>query len=271
MNFKEYYLLREAQSIYYHYTYALHDILTSDCFELSNALTKPAEARLLPKGFHKPYYLSMSRNPSGSYKGDQLLVLDGDRLSQKYQIIPTNYSNCSRAGTESEMEDRLWSREPIIPNAREYIKEIHLFVPKERLYDKKEPLIPSLLQYLKIPFYIYTNRKDLFLMNKKKALEISDFENLGTEFRFHGRDDFYLSLIEFLETGKASKHFPFKRLKGHKNDFVNSLSADLRNMASEKGVLFRELNRRLVDDMKKSGEKDLSEYLKKKYEELYGK
>lgn len=270
MNFKEYYLLREAQSIYYHYTYALHDILMSDSFELSNAFVKPAEARLSPKGFNKPYYLSMSRNPSGSYKGDQLLVLDGDRLSQKYQIVPTNYWG-SRSGMGGEMEDRLWSSEPTIPNAREYIKEIHLYVPKERLYDKNEPLIPSVLQYTKIPFYIYNDRKDLFLMNKKNAVEISDFEKLGTKFRFRGRDDYYLSLIEFLETGKASKHFPFERLRGYKRDFVNSLSADLHNMASEKGVLFRELNRRLVDNMKKSGEKDLSEYLKKKYEELYGK
>jgi len=270
MNFKEYYLLREAQSIYYHYTYALHDILMSDSFELGNAFLKSAEASLSPKGFSKPYYLSMTRNPSGSYKGNQLLVLDGDKLSQKYQIVPTNYWG-SRSGMGSEMEDRLWSREPTISNAREYIKEIHLYVPEERLYDKNEPLIPSVLQYTKIPFYIYTDRKDLFLMNKKKALEISDFENLGTKFRFRGRDDYYLSLIEFLETGKASKHFPFERLRGYKRDFVNSLGADLHNMASEKGVLFRELNRRLVNVMKKSGETDLIQFLKKKYDELYSR
>jgi len=268
MNFKEYFLLREAQSIYYHYTNSLHDILMSDSFELSNAFVKAAEARLLPKGFFKPFYLSMTRNPSGSYKGNQLLVLDGDKLSQRYQIIPTNYWG-SRSGMGAEMEDRLWSKEPFISNARQYIKEIHLYVPEERLYDKNEPMIPSVLQYSKIPFYIYTNRKDLFLMNKKNALQINDFDKLGTKFRFRGRDEYYLSLIEFLESGKVSKHFPFERLRGYKNDFVNSIGADLHNMASEKGVLYRELNRRLVDDMKKSGEKDLSEYLKKKYEELY--
>ena len=271
MNFKEYFLLREAQSIYYHYTGSLHDILMSDSFELSNAFLKSSESKLLPKGFDKPYYLSMSRNPSGSYKASQLLVLDGDRLSQRYQIIPTNYWDKRSNNGSSEMEDRLWSKEPFIENARSYIKEIHLYIPEERLYDKDNPIIPSVLEYSKIPFYIYTNRKDLFLMNKKKALEIKNFEDLGTKFRLRGRDEYYLALLEFLETGKASKHFPFGRLRSYKNDFINSIGADLHNMASEKGVLYRELNRRLNLLIKKSGETDLREFLKKRHEELYGK
>lgn len=265
MNFKEYYLLREAQSIYYHYTYALSDILSSNVFELSNALLKPAEARFLPKGFDKPYYLSMSRNPSGSYKGNQLLVLDGDRLSQKYQIVPTNYWG-TRVGPRSEMEDRLWSKEPIIPNAKSYIKEIHLHVPKEKLYDKINPEIPASLEYAGIPFYIYIDRKDLFLMNKKKALQIEEFDELASKFKYRGREEIYLDLIKFLETGKASQN-----TRGYlfsKGDFVFGIGSELQNMASERGVLFRELNRRLHQLMKNSGETDLEKFLRKRYEEI---
>jgi hypothetical protein len=264
MNFKEYYLLREAQSIYYHYTYALDDILMSDSFELSNALLKPAESRLLPKGFKKTYYLSMSRNPSGSYKGNQLLVLDGDRLSQKYQIIPTNYWG-SRSGMGGEMEDRLWSKEPFIPKAKSYIKEIHLYIPEDKIRDKSDPYIPAILEYIKIPFYIYTNRKDLFLMNKNKALDIENFDELSTKFKYRGKEEYYLNLIQFLESGKTSENIrPFG-----KSDFIHGISADLHNMASEKGIIYRELNRRLVDLMKKSGETDVIEFLKKRYNEIY--
>lgn len=269
MNFKEYYLLREAQSIYYHYTFKLSDILESNVFELSNALLNSGENRFLRDFSFGPYYLSLARNPTSSYKADSILVLDGDLLSQKYKITPLNYWN-SRT-SDSEMEDRLWSKNVVIPNALKYIKEIHLYMSENHLLSRENPKIPNILKYLEKPIYIYSNRKDLYLLNKKKSLNNVDYSkedweslnfkdyNFRNETRSEERD---LELLQFLENLSEGKSYPRSFRGMWPMDFIDSIATKLSNISRKKGVLYREINTRLSNLMKKYNTTDLRSFLK---------
>lgn len=268
MTFKEFFLIKESKSILYHYTNSLNDILTSNTFELSNALLSNSESRFLPEGNKKPYFMSFARNRSGEYRGGELLVIDGDKLSHRYRLIPTNYYG-SRMGFSNEMEERLWSSEPFIKNAISYIKEIHLYVPEESLKDDKNPLISSRIPYLKIPVYIYTSRKDLFLMNKKKALEIKDWSEYPTKFSYSGSQERDLELIEFLETGKPKGKRRFLDYQYYPRDFVDSIAANIHNMRSQRSIFYRELSRRLTNLFRKYNSTDINDFLKKAYNDIF--
>ena len=267
MNFKEYYLLREAQSIYYHYTANLSDILESNVFELSNALLNTAESRFLRDFSFGPYYLSLARNPSSSYKADSLLVLDGDLLSQKYKITPLNYWD---SRNDSEMEDRLWSKNVIIPNALKYIKEIHLYIPENRMLDKERPKIPAILRYIEKPIYIYSNRKDLYVLNKKKSLNNVDYskddwESLNYKSYNPGetrQEEKDLELLKFLENLSEGKSLPRSYRGMWASDFIDSIATKLSNISRKKGVLYREINHRLSNLLKKYNTTDLKTFLK---------
>lgn len=120
-------ILTEALSdVVWHFTslQAAKKIIEQNKFELS--IVSGADVSKL--GGDKQYYLSTARQKWGGYgkSYDCRLELDGRKLSQRYKGGAIDYWQMGPQGTE--YEDRLFSNEPTIPNAKNYIKRVDLFL-----------------------------------------------------------------------------------------------------------------------------------------------
>src|ERR1017187_3728413 len=124
-------------SIVFHYTMfsKLCTILQSNEFRLVSAV-------------QTGYYFCVARSHMGEYSGVHSgaveIVLDGNKLAQHYQAAPVNYWGDGFA--KDEMEDRIYSKTPTIPNAISYMKEIHLLWSVRRDEDFPYPRFSRELQ-----------------------------------------------------------------------------------------------------------------------------
>jgi 8-oxo-dGTP pyrophosphatase MutT (NUDIX family)/2'-5' RNA ligase len=159
------------------------NIISEDRFLLAPAARAKSEQESKPKG--KYFFLSTARSPQSrffkNYGRGAILVLDGDALGHNYKGLPTDYwgPEFRKADPQStEMEDRVWSTEPEIPNATKYIKEIHLLLEKEgqgpanTYYGVSRKTLLT-LETAGVPCWIYGDKKDFLLMNTAKAIPIS--------------------------------------------------------------------------------------------------
>lgn len=149
-------LTERTSSVIYHWCspQTAWKILQTNRFSLMSTLFKGAEANLLGASHKHMYYMSMTRNGKigmGGYSNVEhpwvRLTLDGDMLNTNYHIKALDYwgksmgkhsrMNGSRStsrkyvpkdGSETETEDRLYSRKPFIDNALNYIKHIDIFL-----------------------------------------------------------------------------------------------------------------------------------------------
>jgi len=139
----------------------------------------------------KAFYMSTSRSKTGSYSKRQsgiIFKLDGRLLSSRYKGKAIDYwgqSNLKqRERGEHEMEDRVYSNEPIIPNARKYILEINAWVDSKYVQNRVSSLYKKKVEDKAreegIPYKIYSSYED-FLANKdpkNSITEIIDISNI---------------------------------------------------------------------------------------------
>jgi hypothetical protein len=128
------FLTERISSIVYHYTNiaAARKILRSGEFELSSAMGS-VEQQYMPPGQY--YFLSTTRTRTGGYhqvtgSAGALFVLDGDWFNQRYRGHAVDYwlnRNPQVAHhRRHEAEDRIFSREPIIPI--DGVTAVHVYV-----------------------------------------------------------------------------------------------------------------------------------------------
>jgi len=148
--------------------------------------------------------MSFARSKLGKYhypavksqQGQTLIVLDGQKLmAAGFSGKPVDYWGW---GDKDEMEDRVYSDKPVIPNANKFIKEIHMLMdrtpemkepgpmdkmmnpdakPSEYPRDQKRDDIYIRLmrnvfrasKQLDIPVYIYKDVKSFNLLDKRNA------------------------------------------------------------------------------------------------------
>ncbi len=89
---------------------------------------------------NKFFYLSTTRSKSSGFrKGDSKIVLDGRKLKQRYKITPVDYWNWPKNDKQDtsayiysmkslEQEDRIVTDKPSIPNAKDYLLGIHIYI-----------------------------------------------------------------------------------------------------------------------------------------------
>lgn len=164
-------------SILYHKTDHVDKILASDEFQLTFALSADAIGK---KDSTNWFYLSTARSPVGAFDRLQTLVLDGTKLGQRYPGGPIDYwgptFRKASQGRSHELEDRVWSRDRVIPNAKSYIKEVHIKQPQPGRYtydDYKKELrfIYSECKKLGIPVFFYDDHEAYKVLNKSKAIK----------------------------------------------------------------------------------------------------
>jgi oligoribonuclease (3'-5' exoribonuclease) len=184
--------------VLYHVTDHAEEILKQNRFILRPAGSSSDKTGKPSEHF---YFLSTMRVPSGGYrgKGNEILVLDGTKLGQKYKGSPYHYwgadwvdrarkdTDVSDPNVYDETEDRVWSRESTISNATDYIEEIHLYLYSMADRYKTEPdfatrrnreVRKTILAAKKagIPVFVYTDRAAFKLLNKSKAVPLKDLD-----------------------------------------------------------------------------------------------
>lgn len=169
--------MESISPIVYHFTstYQLQNILQENKFHASTTIGTPSDADV-NKG--KFFFFSTTRSRSLGYNGGNVkLVLNGDRLNQRYKGSAVDYWGYEwrKQGGKNEMEDRLFVDSPVIPNASRYIIEIHVY---ERTSKYKPEIskvdfdtIMNKCKQYNIPIYFYDDEKYFKNETKEKAID----------------------------------------------------------------------------------------------------
>jgi len=180
-------------------------VVSTDEFRLMPVFKTSSEFRL---GNNKLFYLSTTRSKLGIYtanyaaKGTVVMNLDGRKLNYRYHGKAVDYWGPSFRKdnpANNEMEDRIFSDYPTIPNATSYIKEMHILIDNTISADMFHKLV-----YLKkqpIPIYVYAHRKSFILQNKANAVKKLQTLNIedpspSTEQEFHTKSLAHYKSIE---------------------------------------------------------------------------
>jgi len=103
-----------------------------------------------------------------------IFVLDGEKLRNRYTGRPVSYySHSMRRQGNDEMEDRILSNDPIIPNALDYIKEIHVF--ESDIIDNGDVSWLRAIKASNKPVFFYDDRSAFRLLDKRRSIPLSDF------------------------------------------------------------------------------------------------
>lgn len=295
----------------YHFTHlrTLHNILKTNQFITTAAVGTPSDM-VLNKG--RFFFFSTTRSKGTGYvTGHVKLVLDGRRLNQRYKGVAVDYWRYSKnrddyetdldyknAISSSEMEDRIITNQPIIPNAISYIKEIHVLIGK---YDKvRKNVLEYILTTAKnnnISIYFYNTKQNWLLQNKNNSVdpyqtykEISDSENEHESnkinefkysyanpailFAFNDRENYdeIISLIgpdkkdmfDELYKNEVYKHLQKNAIYSDETDFL--YKNYIFSIRSDSNNLSRRILKLLSDDMRKLGVNNVMDYIKVKQE-----
>lgn len=158
-------ILREVISdMVWHFTHPniAAKIIDQNKFEL----TIGASADASKFAGKRPYFLSLARQKLGGYGKNYAcrIQLDGKKLSQKYKGGAFDYWQMSSptGPLSDEFEDRLYSFEPSIPNAKNYIVKVDALLMIDTIYQNNTEhvveLIDSCLKQ-NIPCFLYRDKK----------------------------------------------------------------------------------------------------------------
>ena len=185
-------ILNEGISkILYHYTDTskLLTICKNNEFRLTGGMGVDADDEHAPKD--KNYYLSTARTKHARYTvvssraNSVVIVLDGNRLAHNYSGKPIDYWGEGMRKYEKgryEEEDRIFSKTPTIPNAKKYIKSVHVLVEdkdKESYATRTNRRLFLCLKQSGIEFHVYDNKESFLLQDPRKRLKLSEL-NLKT-------------------------------------------------------------------------------------------
>lgn len=185
-------LLEGMTDVVYHFTHlgSFLNILDEDKFNISTNIGTPADLET-SKG--KFFFFSTTRSKkSGFTKGNVKLVLNGQKLSQRYKSFPMDYWNYStnpkdwgdvennprdraaykQALQSKELEDRIVTDKPTIDNASKYILVVHILLDDYTISYTKKTAIQRMINIAKekkLPLYFY-NQKENWL-NQTKTID----------------------------------------------------------------------------------------------------
>ena len=171
-----------ASPVLFHYTGSVGaalNILKNNEFMLSIS-TGNVEAQYAPKGYN--YFLSTTRSKVGGYHeftGSTAVMfnLDGNWFNRRYPVKAIDYWAGFDKQKHSESEDRIFSREPTIP--ADAITAVHVLLKEKGEY--ASPTTRQLMIVAKkrgLPTYLYTNENAWKLQDTKRAISVSNAQEL---------------------------------------------------------------------------------------------
>lgn len=173
-------LFESLSTVAFHYTNlaAAAKILQSGEFQLSSVLGS-VEQQYAPRG--KLYFLSTTRTRRGGYhhtigSSAAMFVLDGNWFNQRYQSHAVDYWENRDPKKIShkphEAEDRVFSREPLMPI--DGVSSVHILVKPDSDHGvwARKALIAA--KQRGIPAYFYEDEDAWRNLNTSKAVPITD-------------------------------------------------------------------------------------------------
>lgn len=240
------------------------------------------------------FFFATTRSRSAGYTlGSAKLVIDGRKLNYRYKGTPLDYWGTKEISArnpnrnKTEFEDRLVLNKPEIPNANQYIFEIHIYKEKTELNSILGDIVTMANNY-NIPVYFYGNRVDYLNQNKKKAYK-PDFSALGET--TVGNDSYIRSYIypllslaafrnqsniekirafldeemlaNFEEEFKKNKYnkFTFGDYSYKKRDLIWALKNNIHILREDSNVVVKFVLTLIVNEMRKMGVKNFGDYV----------
>jgi len=169
------------------------DMLEHDQLRLAVDLETKKQNQYVLGGF----FSSFARSLSSSYlkrfeKNVVIIVVNGERLGQRYQLVPFDYRiELYQNDEDDEMEERLILDRNVIPNFTKYLIEAHLLISQNKICDYAN-IIERILQ-----------------LAKEKGVRVKvhiDVKNTSwTYLRNHDETD---TIVKLLKTCKKQKPLP---------------------------------------------------------------
>jgi hypothetical protein len=284
-------LFEAATSNLYHSTrlYNAAMVLDQGYFKLAASVGTGSElAHQKPGRF---YYLSTSRSKVGDYTLHNYHIdgvvfnLNGDWLNQRYKSAPIDYWErmwLTRDGRTSEAEDRIYSREPMIPlpdPATKLITGIHVLYERDKIKpdDNRPYWLRKLLTKAKlmgIPIFVYDTPAAWLVQDRRKSVDIKTLIGLPEPAQSKPWPrmprDWFKAWRELYHKNDADALSPdAKRLvdriqRDYSGDQTRSLEADIHNQKSVNDpalIKLLDIFRRL----KINSAREYVEYLKRKW------
>jgi hypothetical protein len=242
---------------------------------------------------NKYYYMSTTRSKSAGFvKGDVKIVLDGRKLKHNYKVAPVDFW-ANQADPDKEQEDRIVTDQPVIPNALNYILEIHIHLTNHTSVTPK--LVNTLDQISKInniPTYYYESFNDWLSQNPNKRVDPTKNPNLDqypiedpqinpvNEYRTFMRLAALYAYNNQKNTEQIVNLLPtnlYDEFKNTLDDYTNKYlkkDAYYHDQAefpfigiftrSNKSPIGRQITKLIIDDMRKLNVKTIQDYINKK-------
>jgi len=178
--FKDFFY-ESVSNIVWHISNSPLEILKSDKFSLGTE-TGPDSTKS-----GKAFYLSTARSKTGTYSKSPtgiMFKLNGSLLNQRFKGKAIDYWAGSglkdRSKESNEMEDRIYSSSPVIPNARKYIMGIYCWISSDydHSYAHYIKKVEEYAKELNIPMIFFSGYKD-FIQNKNPKSSLDDILNLS--------------------------------------------------------------------------------------------
>jgi signal peptidase I len=133
------------------------------------------------------YYMAYARSPRSTFfinsvyskKGSVAIIeLDIPKFANNYKIIPYDWgveydeeTKKPKRSYRDELEERILSKNKIIPNAMSYIKRIHILthLPQEESESIPHNYNLKTFEYAPVDVFLYNNQKNFLLLNTNKA------------------------------------------------------------------------------------------------------
>lgn len=261
----------------------LKKILKSNTFRLVTDFGTQAEVGMRGKK-DKYYYLSTTRHKLGGYSLEPyhkavMLVLDGKKLGNTYGGKAVDYWGPAFRKIDpkkAEAEDRIYNTKPIIPNAKKYIKEIHVLYETDRAdtanrqsYDRK-----AFIEMKKsgIPIWIYDDRKNYLIQNKAKSVKL-DLEyvsaiNKEKPLIYNDLGNKYNDVEPWIELYHKTKKSSLSKkardrlynLRSYAQDAVTNLSNAIHNDKKSDNKVNRQINS-LIKIMRKEKLRSVKDFI----------
>lgn len=302
---KEQKIFEGASDILYHFTYtdSLLNILIENEFSLTSAIGSSSDYNINKKKF---FYFSTTRSRStGFKKGDVKIVLDGRKLKNNNKITPVDYwawskdrkdyntdNDYSNALQSTEQEDRIVSDKATIPNAINYINEIHIFNDPLVInnVNKRLKQIIDICKENNITLFIYDNKQnwlnqikpisndieintedesdtdekynsDYFEYEIASALAYNDLDNYNI-IKNYLNDDEKIKKLDKVLKDRIDRCFRINSF--YFDDGITSINNDIGNIRKKSDKNSKFLLLLLVKEFKKYNVQTIKEYIKKK-------